>query len=270
MSRELIPVPVVLQFQNVAANSGINITFETPGVRWSLGRRLGDSMGFSYNVTSDTSGTGTPILRGVSFNDSVLELRTSAVAPASNNFTFTLFLEAEEGTTSLQGYCTINNEATVLASFGDGLPALWRNGRISASFRHGALRYHTVLLNIRGLGPNRQLNILVDSDQASEVCWALGPHRQGANGLTLRSQASGPVQLSSWSMTPREIRLSTSEGTGSTSTNLALQTYVACAERADPRRVYLKAIGDTDISVVAQIGTRQPQWVGPAYTLFTL
>jgi hypothetical protein len=270
MSRELIPVPVVLQFQNVAANSGINITFETPGVRWSLGRRLGDSMGFSYNVTSDAGGAGAPILRAVSFNDSVLELRTSAVAPALNNFTFTLFVEVEEGTTSVQGYCTINNEATVLASFGDGLAAMWRNGRISAGFRHDALRYHAVLLNIRGLGPGRQLNIVVDSDQRSDVCWALGPYRQGTSGLTLRSPASGPVQLASWAMTPREIRLRTGDGAGSTSTNLALHTYVACAERSDSRRVYLKTVGDTDIAVVAQIGTRQPQWVGSAYTLFTL
>lgn len=265
MSRVLIPV--VLQFQNVAANSGINITFETPGVRWSLGRRLGDSMGFSYNVTSDVSASGTPILRSVSFNDSVLQLTTSAIAPASSRFTFTLFVEVEEGTTFVQGYCTINNEANILASFGDGPPALWRNGRISASFHHESRRYHTVLLNIRNVRPSRQIDIVVESDADTQVRWSLGPYRRGASGITVSNQTSGAVTLASWSMTPSEIRLRTGD-TGS-STDLALRTYVSYGD-ADARRLFLKTVGDTDVSVLAQVGTRQPQWVGPAYTLFTL
>lgn len=265
MSRVLIPV--VLQFQNVAANNGINITFETPGVRWSLGRRLGDSMGFSYNVTSDASGTGVPILRSVSFNDSVLQLNTSAIAPASSNFTFTMFVEVEEGTTFVQGYCTINNEANILAFFSDGPPALWRNGRISASFHRESRRYHTVLLNIRNVRPGRQLDIVVDSDMDANVRWSLGPYRRGANGIMVSNQTSGAVQLASWSMTSSEIRLRT--GDSGTSTDLALRTYVSYGN-ADPRRLFLKTVGDTDIAVLAQVGTRQPQWVGPAYTLFTL
>jgi len=265
MSRVLIPV--VLQFQNVAANSGINITFETPGVRWSLGRRLGDSMGFSYNVTSDTSGTGSPILRSVSFNDSVLELTTSAIAPASSNFTFTLFVEVEEGTTFVQGYSTINNEANILAFFGDGPPALWRNGRISTSFHHESQRFHTVLLNIRNLRPGRQLDILVDSERDANVRWSLGPLQRGANGIMVSNQTAGAVQLASWAMTSSEIRLRTGD-TGS-STDLALSTYVSYGD-TDPRRLFLKTVGDADISVLAQVGTRQPQWVGSAYTLFTL
>ena len=266
MSRVLIPV--VLQFQNVAANSGINVTFDTPGVRWSLGRRLGDSMGFSYNVTSEAGRTGTPTLRAVSFNDSVLELRTSAIAPASNNFTFTLFVEADPGTTSVQGYCTINNEATVLAYFSDGLPALWRNGRISASFHRESRRYHTVQFTISGLRANRQLDLVVDSDNGADVRWALGPHRRGANGTLVCTPTGAALQLASWAMTSNEIRLRTASA-GNTASDLALRTYVSYGD-VDPRRLYLKAIGDTDVSVLAQVGTRQPQWVGSAYTLFTL
>ena len=266
------PVPVVLQFQNVAANSGINITFETPGVRWSLGHRLGDSMGFSYNITSDASGTGAPILSAVSFNDSVLQIRTSTIAPALSSFTLTLFVDAEVDMTSLQGYCTINTEATIMASFGDGLPALWRNGRISASFRREPRRYHTVLLSIRGLQPSRQLDIVVESDKDARVIWALGPHRRGTNGVSVRSPGNGTVPLASWSLTPREISLRTSDagtgGAGATS-ELSLRTYVSY-EQAGSRRFYLKAIGDANISVLAQVGTRQPQWVGSGFTLFTV
>jgi hypothetical protein len=271
MSRTLIPV--VLQFSNVAANTSLNFTFTTPGVKWSLGRRMGDSLGFSYNVLPDGSYGTTPILQGVSFNDDVLAIRTSSIAPSQNDFTLSLFLDVDPNTTFLQGYCTLNNEAVVLAYLGAEQPVQWRNGRISAVIQAAPSDYRSVLFTIKGLKPSKQVDIAVDTDpNKGKVIWALGPGSADTLGMSVSSGSGANVPLASLSYTQKQIQMRTTAGddTGSTTGgDVVMLAYVSWEPKELPY-IYLKVASDPDVSVYAQVGTRQPQWVSPAYTLFTL
>lgn len=263
-------IPVVLQFNDVAANSNLNFTFTTPGVRWSLGMRMGDSLGFSYNVLPDGVYGTTPCLLAVSFNDDVLALRTSSIAPALSSFTLTLFLDVEPDTPFLQGYCTLNNEAVVLAYLGQERPAQWRNGRISAVIQRPALDYRSVLFTISGLKPSKQVDITVDTDAGrGKVKWALGPKNGEALGMSLATPGGASVPISVLSCTSRQIVMQTSESGGGNVTDVVMQAYVSWHPEGLPY-IYLKATSDPDVLVYAQVGMRQPQWVSPAYTLFTL
>ncbi|MFC5743238.1 hypothetical protein [Dyella tabacisoli] len=263
-------IPVVLQFSNVAANSSLNFTFTTPGVKWSLGRRMGDSLGFSYNVLPDGVYGSTPTLQSVSFNDDVLALRTSSIAPSLSDFTLTLFLDVAPDTTFLQGYCTLNNEAVIEAYLGNERPVQWRNGRISAVIQAPISDYRSVLFTISGLKPNKQVDIGVATDpRQGKVVWALGPRSGESLGVSLSSTNGGSIPLSLLSYTNNQILMQTGAAEGSSATDVVMLAYVSW-QPEDLPFIYLKVAGDPDISVYAQVGTRQPQWVSPAYTLFTL
>lgn len=263
-------IPVILQFIDVAADSNLNFTFTTPGVRWSLGMRMGDSLGFSYNVLPDGVYGTTPCLLAVSFNDDVLALRTSSIAPALSSFTLTLFLDVEPDTPFLQGYCTLNNEAVVLVYLGQERPVQWRNGRISAVIQRPAADYRSVLFTISGLKPSKQVDITVDTDPGrGKVKWTLGPRTSDALGMSLTTTAGSGVPISTLSCTNRQIVMQTSDATESNAADVVMQAYVTWQPESLPY-IYLKAISDPDVQVYAQVGMRQPQWVSPAYTLFTL
>lgn len=263
-------IPVVLQFSDVAANSSLNFTFTTPGVRWSLGQRIGDSLGFSYNVLPDGVYSTTPCLQGVSFNDAVLALNTSSIAPSLSSFTLTLFLDVDPDTTFLQGYCTLNNEAVVLAYLGNERPVQWRNGRISAVIQTPATDYRSVLFTISGLKPGKQIDIGVETDpRHGKVTWALGPSARDSLGVSLSSSSGNSIPLSLLSYTSKQILMQTSTASDSIATDVVMLAYVSWWPEKLPF-IYLKVAGDSDISVYAQVGTRQPQWVSSAFTLFTL
>ncbi|WP_266168295.1 hypothetical protein [Dyella subtropica] len=269
MSHTLIPV--ILQFTNVANNSNLSFTFTTPGVRWSLGKGIGDSLGFSYNVTPDGVYQPVPCLQDVSFNNDVLSLRTSSQAPTLFGFTLTLFLEVADDASFLTGYCTLNNEAVVYGYLGNERPVLWRNGRISAVIQPPSVSYRSVLFNIEGLKPGKQVDIELNTDpDYGKVSWVLGPGHGNALGIDLSSNDGGSVPLSMLSYTKNHIVMQspTTDGGGG-ATNLVLLAYVSW-QPDDVRYLYLRVVGDPDVSVYAQVGTRQPQWVSPGYTLFTL
>jgi hypothetical protein len=262
-------IPVVLQFSSVAANSCLNITLNTPGVRWSMGRRIGDSLGFSYNVLAHDAHGNVPLLQGISFNGGILEIRTSSAAPALSDFTLTLFLELAPGVTTLQGYCTLNNEAVVQAFLGNEQPARWYNGRISAVLPSIFAHNRSVLFNISGLKPG--INLVIDvapSLAEGGVLWTFGPEFAQSLGVALTS-TGGSVPLSLLSYTGRQIVLQTSSGQGGTLPDVVMMAYVSW-QPADLSCIYLRAVTDAAVSVSAQVGTRQPQRISPTYSVFTL
>ncbi|QDQ28009.1 hypothetical protein FNU76_17580 [Chitinimonas arctica] len=262
-------IPVVLQFSKVAANSNLNFTFTTCGAKWSLGWRMGDSLGFSYNVVPDDIYDAESCLQSVSFNGDVLSIRTSATAPDFSNFTLTLFLQVDPHATFLQGYCTLNNEAEVYAFLGNERPVQWRNGRISAVLRPSADDYRSVLFAITGMKPGNRVGIEVSTDPAQgRVGWSLGPPYSESLGITLTS-TSGQLPLVLMSYTTHYIVLQTDSASSSETSDVVMAAYLSWEPEKLPF-VYLKVSCDPSISVYAQVGTRQPQLVSPTYTLFTL
>jgi hypothetical protein len=262
-------IPVVLQFSNVAANSYLNITLTTPGARWSMGRRIGDSLGFSYTVIAQDVYGNVPLLQGISFNGGTLEIRTSSAAPALSSFTLTLFLELEPGASYLQGYCTLNNEALVHAYLGSEQPAQWYNGRISAVLPPLFSNCRSVLFTISGLKPG--INLVIDMAPGAvqgDVSWTLGPEFAQSLGVAL-SSTSGSIPLSVLSYTSRQIVMQTSSSQGGTLADVVMNAYVSW-QPADLSCIYLRAVTDAAVSVCAQVGTRQPQWISPTYSVFTL
>ncbi|MBB6064896.1 hypothetical protein [Pseudoxanthomonas broegbernensis] len=264
-------IPVVLQFSNVASDSNLSLTFTTPGVRWSLGHRIGDSLGFSYNVLPDGVYDSAPCLQSVSFNDDLLSLTTSSAASSLMGFTLTLFIEVDEGINSLAGYCTLNNEAVVLAYLGNQRPALWRNGRISAVIGVPTASYRSVLFTIKGLKPSTQVDIALGTDSSIKggASWVLGSANGNALGVSIGSKDGGSVPLSMLSYTDNRIVMQSGAESGSSATAVVMLAYVAW-QPEDLKHIYLRASADPAVSVYAQVGARQPQWVSPAYTLFTL
>jgi hypothetical protein len=268
MSDELIPV--VLKFNNVAANANINFTFTTTGATWCLGADSGDSLGFSYGVLN-AEDAPVSCIRKIEFNNSVLAITTSEAAPALNTFTLTLFLKLAQGVDFLQGYCTLNNEAWVKASFGSQRAVLWRNGRISAVLREGEPQYRRILFSFKGAHPGAKIALEVSTKKGlGEVNLCLGPDFSEAAGIGLSPAGSG-LPLASLSYTSNSIIVETlaSAQANGASMDFALQAYIIW-EPPSLDYIYLKADCDSEISVYGQVGNRQPQSISQTFTLFTL
>lgn len=262
-------IPVVLKFNNVAANSNINFTFTTVGASWCLGANSGDSLGFAFNVMTDSSNAQSCI-QSIEFNNSVLAIRTAATGQSLNSFILTLFLRVKEGVDYLQGYCTLNNEAIVLASFGTQRAVQWRNGRISAVLREPESKFRRIFFAIKGAKPGNRISLQVSTKKGlGKVNWSLGPEFSEASGIQVAS-AAGVVPLASMSYGCDRLVFETtqSDWTGDTM-DFFLQTYVVW-EPLDLNYIYLKADCNSSISLYAQVGNRQPQIVSQTDTLFTL
>lgn len=260
-------IPVVLLFSNVTPNSNLNITFTSPGVKWSLGALSGDSLGFSCNVIPDDPSSTASCIQAISFNDALLSIRIAESAPASNSFTLTLSLSVEQEIEFLQGYCTMNSDAVVQAYFGNDSPVQWRNGRISAVFTKETSNSCGVLLTVKGCKPGAAVEIEVGGHGLGDVVWTLGASRSDALGLTLYS-ANTSLPLSSFSYRGNRISVVTAAG-GSSGTDFGMVAFVTWNSRYQPF-VTLKTICDPAVTVYAQVGNRQPQYVSHTQTLFTL
>lgn len=260
-------IPAVLLFSNVAPNSNLNITFTSPGVQWSLGSLYGDSLGFSYNVVADGMAGSASCIQAITFNDALLSIRIAAGAPSSCSFTLTLSLTIEEGIDYLQGYCTMNSEATVQAFFGNDAPVRWYNGRISAVFAKARRPSCGVLLTVKGCKPGAAVEIEVGGDGRGPVVWTLGPDTGDTMGLTLYSAATA-LPLSSFSYCNNRLAVVTASG-GTSGTDFGLVAFLTWGN-ADQRFITLKALCDPAVTIHAQVGNRQPQYVGQTQTLFTL
>lgn len=268
MIEELIPV--VLKFNDVAANANVNFTFTTAGAIWSLGANSGDSLGFSYSVLN-ADDSAQSCIRKIEFNNSVLAITTSSAAPALSTFTVTLFLRVLPGVDFLQGYCTLNNEAWVQASFGTQRAVQWRNGRISAVLREVETQFRRILFAVKGAHPGSKIALEVTTKKGlGEVNLCLGPDFSEASGVCLLP-AGTPMPLASLSYAFNTIAFETTASAASSNTTMdfSLQAYIVW-QPADLHYIYLKADCDSSVSVYAQVGNRQPQVVSQTSTLFTL
>jgi hypothetical protein len=271
-------LPVTLQFTHVAPNSNLNFTFTTAGVAWSLGARSGDSVGFSYNVAVSSAETESCI-RKIEFNDSVLSISTGEMTQGAqqggNPFTLTLFLAVHPGVDYLQGYCTLNTEAIVMATFGAQAPVQWRNGRISAVLmQYGGGRYRPVSFTVKGARPGNKIEVIVSAKRGlGKVNWSLGPDLSETGGIGVASQ-QGKIPLSSLSYGNDTLSFITiSPEGGSYSADEGLEFYVNAYVTwvpEDLHYIYLRTTCDSDITILAQVHNRQPQVVSQTDTVFTL
>lgn len=265
-------IPVVLKFRDVASNSNINFTFSSVGASWCLGADSGDALGFSYDVMTGDGREATSFISSVEFNNSVLAIRTADTGSALNRFNLTLFLRVQSGVDFVQGYCTLNNEARVMAFFGNERPVQWRNGRISAVLRQLDLKYRSIFLLIEDARPGNKISVNVGTKSGlGKVSWSLGPEFSEASGLRLSSSGSG-MPVASFSYTENCLQLETVAGkihNDDRSITIWVRAYITW-EPLDLEYLYLKAQSNADISVYAQIGNRQPQLVSQTNTLFSL
>jgi hypothetical protein len=267
-------LPVILQFTDIAANSNINFTFTTAGAYWSLGARSGDSLGFSYNVTP-ASADSDSCIQSIEFNNAVLSIRTGEIDQTSNAFTLTLFLQVNPKVDYLQGYCTLNNEAVVMATIGAQSPVEWRNGRISAVLAGPESSYRSVSFLVQGAKPGNRVDVIATTKVGlGKVNWSLGPPFAQASGVQLSSN-QGLIPLTSMSYGVNTLSFVTSQADDAASGNpgneleFMLSCYIVWAE-SDLNYIYLRTTCNSDISVYAQVGNRQPQIVSQADTVFTL
>ena len=270
MSQELLPV--VLRFNNIAANSNVNFTFTTKGVSWSLGAQSGDSMGFT--MTSDSPGGQVQSsIQNIEFTDDMLAMYTGTGAAALSSYTLTLFLLVNDGVDYLQGYCTLNEEASVMVYFGSQRAVEWRNGRISAVLGRMNSAYRSVLLSVFGAKANNRISLdLSTHEQMGLVHWCLGPDSSESSGIMLAS-ANGALPLSSVSYSDHHLVFQLASGSNSASAtssiDFILMAYISW-ELPDLPYIYLKADCDSNVSIYAQVGNRQPQLVSQTNTVLTL
>lgn len=273
-------LPVTLQFTGVTPNSSLNFTFTTVGASWSLGAFSGDSVGFSYNV-APASADSASCIQQIEFNNAVLTIRTGNTGQSSSQtsyaFTLTLFLRVRPGVDYVQGYCTLNNEAVVIATIGTQGPVKWRNGRISAVLATHGFRYRPVSVTVKGARPGNKIDVIVSTKTGlGRVVWSLGPEFVESNGVLLASQ-QGLLPLSSLSYGTDTLSFITSMpdnagntyGSSEQPLEIYLNAYITWLP-VDLNYVYLRTTCDNSISVLAQVNSRQPQLVSQTNTVFTL
>ncbi|MBU9168187.1 hypothetical protein [Burkholderia gladioli] len=265
-------MPVQLEFLDIAPNSNLGIHFTTAGVAWSLGDRAGDSIGFSYNLAV-SSASGEPCLSGIEFNDAMLTLRTGDIAGGLARFTLTLFLAVHPEVDYLQGYCTLNEEAVIQASFGAQAPMQWHNGRVSATLSGYGGCYRPICLTVRGALPGNRIDVLVSTKKGlGKVSWSLGPDFSEAGGVLFASQ-NGQLPLQSLSFGNHALSFVTAAGKDGGGAGTALEFYLNAFITWTPddlNHVYLRTTSDSSITVLAQVHNRQPQVVSQTDTVFTL
>lgn len=260
-------MPVQLEFFDVAPDSNLGIQFTTAGVAWSLGNRGGDSIGFSYNVVV-SSASGEPCLSGIEFNDAMLSIRTAPGSGGLARFTLTLFLSIHPEVDYLQGYCTLNEEAQILASFGAQAPMQWYNGRVSATLSGYGGNYRPICLTVRGAHPGNRIEILISTRKGlGKVNWSLGPDMSEAGGILFASQ-NGPLPLESLSFNNETLSFVTASAS-SQNLEFYLNAFITW-EPDELNYVYLRTASDSSVTVLAQVHNRQPQVVSRTDTVFTL
>lgn len=263
------PLPVVLIFKNIAADSNINFTFTTAGTEWSLGARSGDSMGFTV-VAEQNGGQRQSCIRSVEFSGGLLAIRTASGGAALNAFTMTLFLRVAPGVDYLQGYCTLNNEASVMAFFGSQRAMEWRNGRISAVLRDPDANARSVIVSVQNAYPGDRIALELSTKKGLGLAtWCLGPGGEESGGIRLAgAQPSVPLKFFAYGTRVLEFETSQSADAGAT-LDFFMQAYLSWQPHDLPY-IYLKATCDPNVSLFAHIGNRQPQLVSQTFTVFTL
>lgn len=262
-------LPVVLRFKNVACNSNINFNFTTAGVHWSLGARSGDSMGFAM-LSGVMNNETQSCIQKIEFNGGMLSLRTTESSMPNTDFTLTLFLRVTPGVDYLQGYCTLNNEASVRAYFGAQRAVEWRNGRISAVLVRSDPNYRRIYITVQGAYPGNRIGLEVTTKKGlGAVSWCLGGGASEEAGGILLTSANGFVPLTSMSYGNSQILFETARSDTLQQMDFLLVANITW-QPEDLPYIYLKAGCDPNVSMYAYVGNRQPQLISQTYTVFTL
>lgn len=263
-------IPVLLEFIDVTANSALSINITTPGVTWSLGCRFGDTLGLSYNVVPDDVADAQSCIQKLTFNDNLLSIRTSAEGAALNSFTLSLFLQRDLTIDSLMGYCSLNNEATVRVYFGNELPMIWRNGRISAVLQTPAVFFRQVLFTVKGARPGNRIGIRLSTrPDLGDVAWTLGPSFSETQGVRFTATGGGSIPVTALSYTRSKIKIVTATTRDDSDREVCILAYVSWMPES-LQMIYLKSESSENVEVYAQVSNRQPQYLSPTFTLFTL
>lgn len=276
-------IPVALQFEDIAPDSWARITILTPQVGWSIGDASRDSLGLSCN--------GKDLLRVREARFQCLEIvgpSLSLKTPPNSgaaSFAFTLFVTAPDDVDLLEAHCEINDGASVLAEFGNLRRQTWMPGRVSAMVPPVLHDIRRVTLFIRGvrLGERVRISLRAESRMKS-MYWCLGPNvtQYGLNpeiaqmlwGSAVRTEDELPLPLRRLSLGATEIEMElagSDEAVGGDGPDvLIVEANVLCisSDRSDAAdqlgRVLLKVDCNDDVSVIAQCGYRQPQYLTPA------
>jgi hypothetical protein len=247
MHSELLPA--VLKFNNVAANSHIGFTLTTAGVSWSLGALSGDSFD--------------SCIQKIELNEQTLSITTANDNSGSlSSFSLTLSVKVASGVDYLQGDCTLNNEANVMAYFGSQRANEWRNGRISATLRNMKSQYRQIRIAVRDALPDNRISLEIGN---GDVYWCLGLPFLYATPL----RGPEPLNYKTYGNSRVMFETAQMQDSGSEAMDFQLSVYVGWQDE-NLRHFYLKGDCDYRTSLYAQVGNRQPQMLGPTYTRFTL
>jgi hypothetical protein len=181
----------------------------------------------------------------------------------------TLFLRVQAGVDFLQGYCTLNNEASVFAFFGAQRAVEWRNGRISAVLPKREHNSRRIYVTVQGARPGNRIALEVSAKkELGSVRWCLGPDFSEAEGILLTS-ASSFLPLNSMSYGNSQIVFETAASSAVQTLDFLLLANITWLPQALPY-IYLKANCDSHVRMHAYVGNHQPQLISQTYTVFML
>jgi hypothetical protein len=272
-------IPIVLEFSQVAKDTSLSLALTTKGVAWSLGDDDHDSMGFSYNALA--LGEVRPsCIQSIELTDSFLAMRTIANA-TSDSFTLSLFVNVSPGIEFIEGYCTLNSEALVLAHVGYGSPAEWRNGPVSTTALPIPEDVRRIRFNIQRppVGVATKIQLSTEGEQPGIAYWCLGAPECGGASVTVKAADGSPLALRTFSMSDRQIEIMIgSVQAGKPTEDVLVEAYVRRVDVASKRsvddgmrkldRINLKAICSAGTTVIAQVGTQRPQYLTNACKCF--
>ncbi|MBI3284927.1 MAG: hypothetical protein HYZ65_08785 [Burkholderiales bacterium] len=226
---------------------------------------MGFTLAFDNNNNQPQS-----CIQKIAFTDGMLAIRTASDNSSLSSFTLTLYLRVTSGVDYLQGYCTLNNEANVMVYLGSQRAVEWRNGRISAVLRGPESRFRGVLVSVFGAAPGNKISMELSTKKGlGLVNWCLGPAFSESSGIMLTS-ANGTVPLASMSYANSHLVFEIAQNANaSAAMDFVMATYITW-EPVDLPYLYLKASCDSNVSMYAHVGNRQPQLVSQTYTVFTL
>lgn len=261
-------IPVVLELADIAADANHNFSLTTPGVAWSLGDGGRESLGFSHNARTLGEARSSYIKR-IEVTDSVLAIQTGP--GTTDPFTLTLFADVPPDTESVQGYCTLNDDARVRAYFGYEDHVEWRNGHISALTPDPRLtaNFRRVLFTFRGIAPGQSIRISLATEAGHGTArWGFGPPLPTAAGFKVRSSSGEPLPIASLTMSAEYIELTIASSDSSTAADLMVEANLTLETPID--HIHLKVDCDSADTIFAQIGTQRPQYVTEMFSVFAI
>lgn len=283
MCVEAVRVPILLEFSGVARDEYVNIELNTPGVTWSLGGAESGEVGFALNPLA--LGEGLPsCIESVEIAESVIAIKTGAAEKNKKNlgdsFELSAFLCVQGEVKSIEGRCTINMEAKILASFPSQLPVEWRRGPFCIAMTHEVDHIKKMKFKLRGLKPGGTvvLRLQPHSSSGRSVRWSFEAPPVFGMGLRLNVPEGGPtvgLSVDEFEITLACGKTAIAAGAGEVTLELGLELGDSSDQDQsdspnEPDWLLLMAERDSDVAVIAQVGIQLPKYVVDSFTPFSL